>query len=298
MKVRCPNCQIWHTIEEPPPGWFENRIPFDKLRTQRRPSFKTDVAAPAFPQPGIANEQPAGLPGWDSHVKIPLRQAMISGLLDAPAGLAIGLGVGLTIALTVDLASKDTLAPIAYILITGGGAAIGGTISFCRIAKKEWPKRLSKYDALLWAEDVTGFDLDGDGEVGEPAASRVEVEIQEKGIPREIETLEIDLPRLQALARLIILDKEAFSQRTAAKAGISRDEEWIPLRDKLITRRWAAWKIQGAPTQGVVLKPKGEAIFKALLSPALGDGSRNNVSSTHPPAPAHQNYERFEHIEP
>jgi hypothetical protein len=288
MRVRCPSCGVLHAVEKPKTNIFENRV---------RRGFRTDALSPTFPQGGIATEQPAGLPSMDTHVKIPFRQTVIYGLFDAPTGAAIGLGAGLSVALLVDAASGDSLTFAAYALITAGGGLIGGTVSFCRAAKAEWPKRLSAYDALLWMEEVTGLDLDGDGEVGEPGANRVEVEIQEKGVPREIDTLDISANKLQRLAYLILIDKESFSERTAAKAGISREEEWVPFRDKLITRRWAKWKHPTEPKQGAALTPKGLAILRAVL--AGGEG-QINVPGTHPRSPTHgngSNYERFEHIE-
>lgn len=288
-KIRCPNCQMWHDLpDEPKSNTFENRV--------RRP-FKTDVMAPTFPQPETTQQAaPTGLPGWDSHVKIPLRQAVIFGLFDAPIGVGVGLVGGAGLALLFNAASRDNLTPWGYVIIIGTGGAIGGLIALCQEAKKRWPERLEIYDALLWVEEITGMDIDGDGEIGEPPANRVEVEIQEKGIPREIDTLDIDPLKLRELARLVVLGGESFSERTAAKAGMSRDEEWVPLRNKLVDRRWAAWKVPGSPTQGVTLKPKGEAILEALLPPTLGSGSQNNVPGTHARTPTQSNYERFDHI--
>lgn len=289
-KVRCPGCGVLHEIEQPKSNAFENRV--------RRP-FRADAMAPTFPQPEINQQAPTGLPGWDSHVKIPLRQAVIFGLFDAPTGIGIGLVGGAGLAMLFNAASRDNLTTWGYVIIIGTGGAIGGLVALCQEAKKRWPERLEIYDALLWIEEVTGIDIDGDGEVGEPTANRVEVEIQEKGIPREIDTLDIDPLKLRELARLIVLEGRSFSERTAAEAGMSRDEEWIPLRDKLVSRRWAAWKVLGSPTQGVTLKPKGEAILEALLPPALSSGGigQNNVGSTHARTPTQSNYERFDHIQ-
>jgi hypothetical protein len=284
---RCPHCG--RSINNKT-STFENRV--------KRP-FKVDALAPTYPQMsgGLVKEQPAGLPSMDTHVKIPFRQTMIYGLFDAPVGVAIGLGAGLSAALLVDAASLDSLTLSAYVLVIGGGGLLGGTVSFCRAAKREWPNRLNVYDALLWIEEVTGLDLDGDGEIGEPVSNRVEVELQEKGIPREIDTLDINPDKLQRLAYLILIDKEGFSERTAAKAGISRDEEWKPFRDKLISRRWAKWKHPTEPKQGVSLTPKGIAILRAVLE---GNEGQINVLGTHPRTPTQENgnlYQRYEPIE-
>lgn len=289
-KTRCPNCGMIHAIEEEPKtGTFENRV--------KRPTFKTGALAGSFPQQPDITEQPTGLPNWDSHVKIPLRQAVIFGLFDAPLGVGIGLVGGASLAMLFNVGSEDSLTLWGYALFIGAGGAIGGLIAISQGAKKHWPERLAAYDALLWIEEFTGFDLNGDGEIGEPGASRVEVEIQEKGIPREIDTLDISPDKLQKLAYLILIDKEGFSERTAAKAGISRDEEWKPFRDKLITRRWAKWNHPTETRQGVSLTPKGVAILGAVLR---GDEGQINVLGTHPRTPTQgngTNYERFEYIE-
>jgi hypothetical protein len=286
--MRCPHCgrsinQKTHT--------FENRV--------KRP-FKVDTLAPTYPQMsgGLVKEQPAGLPSMDTHVKIPFRQTMIYGLFDAPVGVAIGLGAGLSAALLVDAASLDSLTLSAYALVIGGGGLLGGTVSFCRAAKREWPNRLNVYDALLWIEEVTGLDLDGDGEIGEPEQARtIPVEFTEKGVPREIDTLEIDMIKAVTLARLLIIEGKSFSERTAADAGLARAEEWVPLREKLISRRWAKWNHPTNPKGGVSLTPKGVALFQAILNQ---DGGLSLMGSTHPAAPTHangNNYERYEPIE-
>lgn len=292
-KTICPNCGFIHATEEAgsKAGAFES--------SYRRP-YRSEAATVPFPSmPQASRETPTGFPSMDTHVRIPLRQAVISGLFDAPVGFVIGsLSVG-TLMIIIDATPVDVaFTAWGLLVISGSAGALGGLVSFCRTAKAQWPERLEIYDSLLWqAEEITGYDLNGDGEVGEPMPNRVEVELQERGIPREIETLEIDLPRLQTLARFILTDKEPFSQRTAAKAGISRDEEWKPFRDKLISRRWAKWNHPTEPKQGVSLTPKGEAILRAISGM---DGGQKSVGITHPPTPTQgsgSNYERFQHIE-
>lgn len=288
MRVRCPNCGVTHTVEE------------KKKRTVDFESKLKSAALAMAPihQPAVTREAPAGLPSMDTHVRIPLRQAMISGLLDAPIGFVIGAGSGLLLAVIIDITPVN-IAFTGYGLaaISGGGGLVGGLIAFCRTAKKEWPERLGIYDNLLWRiEDLTGWDLDGDNEIGEPGSPRVDIEFQEKGIPRETETLDIDLPRLTVLAGLIVLDGKSFSERTAGEAGISR-EEWLPLRDKLIDRRWAKWNHPTETKQGVSLQPKGKAILRSILG---GDEGQKSLLGTHPRTPTNgngNNYERLEYIE-
>lgn len=290
MKTRCPHCGILYTIEEPKTVTFESSQRLRNVAGMAIPTAPPMGASPGF---SARRETPAYLPSTEAHISIPFRQSMIFGLFKAPVGGAVAGGL----AYLLDTASKSLeLTNWGYIAVTGAGMLIVGFW----VASQKWESRLGFYDSLLWkTEEASQIDIDGDGHIGQPEAPhRVEVEIQEKGIPREIDTVEIDLPRLRALARLVIVDKEGFSGRTAAKAGISREEEWVPFRDKLIGRRWAAWRVPGSPKKGIVLLPKGEAILKAILPPTLpDDGVYQNVgpTPTHPHPPS--NYERFEHIE-
>lgn len=288
-RVRCPNCGVYHDIDEPKSNTFENRV--------RRP-FRTDAMAPTFPQPEINQQAPTGLPGWDSHVKIPLRQAVIFGLFDAPIGVGVGLVGGVGLAMLFNAASRDNLTPWGYVIIIGTGGAIGGLIALCQEAKRRWPERLEIYDALLWVEEVTGMDIDGDGEVGQPVQpERLQVEITENGVPRELDELEIGRQRLTVLARLIFLDGKSFAERTAEEAGINRDE-WVRLRDRFIGRSWATWKNASAPKLGIVLRRKGAGLLQGLLPPTLSGGdSQNNVGGTHAPRSTQDLTGRYDHIQ-
>ncbi len=281
MRVRCPNCGMVHnTIDKT--ATFESRV--------KLPNVAAIIESPAGYS--ARRETPTYLPSTEAHISIPFRQSMIFGLFKAPVGGAAAY----TLAYIADTASKSLeLTGWGYIAVTGAGMLIVGFW----VASQKWESRLGFYDSLLWkVEEASQMDLDGDGEIGEPQAlHRVEVEIQEKGIPREIDTIELDEVRLTKFARLIILEGKSFSGRTAFEAGISREEEWVPFRDKLIGRRWAAWKIPGSPKKGVELTPKGTAILKALLPSTLGSGISKNGESIPPTHTQRTNYERYEPIE-
>lgn len=265
MKVRCPNCQLWHTIEEPPAGWFENRV--------RRP-FRVDAAAPAFPETpaSTTTEQPTGLPGWDSHVRIPLRQAVIFGLFDTPTGIGLGLVGGAGLALLFNAASRDDLTPWGIVVFVGTGGAIGGLIALCQEAKKRWPERLKIYDALLWMEETTGLDLDGDGEVGQPVTEVLRIELQDQqGRPRLIADLDTDPERFAELARLAATLDLGFSEEVARKAGYNR-KEWEKLRDTFIELKGARWKEETNHKLGLYLLENGYKLFGKVLTPPLSAG--------------------------
>lgn len=275
-KVLCPNCGVWHNLpDEPNKGTFENRV--------RRP-FRTDAMAPTFPQPseGI-KEQPTGLPGWDSHVKIPLRQAVIFGLFDAPIGVGIGLVGGVGLAALFNVASRDNLTPWGYVVIIGTGGAIGGLIALCQEAKKRWPERLGIYDALLWVEEVTNLDLDGDGEIGEPdtGASALRIELQDQqGRPRLIADLDTDPERFAELARLVVQLDLGFSEEIAKRAGYNR-KEWERLRDTFIELKGARWKEESNHKLGLYLLENGYKLFGKVLPTPLpaGDIPKNTLGT-------------------
>jgi hypothetical protein len=264
-KTICPNCGFIHATEEAgsKAGAFENRV--------RRPTFRTDTMAPAMQQPGIA-EQPTGLPNWDSHVKIPLRQAVIFGLFDAPLGVGIGLLGGASLAMLFNVGSEDSLTLWGYALFTGTGGAIGGLVALCQEAKRRWPERLAEYDALLWIEEITGLDLDGDGEIGEPVAEVLRIELQDQqGRPRLIADLDTDPERFAEMARLVVQLDLGFSEEVARKAGYNR-KEWEKLRDTFIELRGARWKEESNHKLGLYLSETGYKLFGKILSPALPAG--------------------------
>lgn len=278
-RVKCPNCGIIHTTEAEAskPGTFAS--------SYRRP-YKNDAATLSLPQPQASRETPTGFPSMDTHVRIPFRQTLISGLFDAPIGLAVGLGLGLGVAGMADAASQDTFTLAAYILIIGSGGAIGGAVAFCWTARGEWPKRRSEYDALLWIEEITGLDLNGDGEIGEPQPETVKFELHDQsGRPRLIAEFDTDRERFGELARLILVVSEGFSEKTAKKAGYSRKEWEVKIRDKFIELGAAAWKDKQHHEQGVYLREAGYRILDGLLdslstSPLLAENVSKNTPGT------------------
>lgn len=258
------------------------------------------VMAPVPPRPVVMREQPpAGLPNWESHVQVPRSQAITSGLFAAPIGGVLFYGA----------ANLVSLSSSSLELTNSGAALIGlaGAVLFgFSVAWWKWEVKQNKYDGLLYrVEEWTGMDLNGDETIGEPEAQPspvVQVEtVDPSGRPRQIAEFEIDLPRFQTLARLIVEDEMSFSERTALEAGFSR-EEWVKLREEFIKHGWVTWKHPREPKQGLILRKQGVSVLeKVLSSPLLGDGiPQNSVGSTHARNGTHEsgsNYERFEHIE-
>lgn len=296
---KCPTCGGY--VKDSSVVTFESRAKMPNVAGMAIPQ------APTGPPPGFSarRETPTYLPSRETHLDLPLAQAYAFARFVAPIGLVIGSIGGLVAGVVVDLVMagvRDTnLTGWGYVGIIGLCGVGGAIIAFFWEAKGKFPERLELYDGLLWkAEEVTGRDIDGDGQIGEPEVkrgSKVTIEFTEKGIPREIDDLEVDPNKLLALAYLIIKDKEAFSERTAAKAGMSRDEEWKPFRNKLISRRWAKWKHPSEPKQGVELTPKGAALFRAILDEGKGQNSATVPTHPQPTNGSSSNYERYVPIE-
>jgi hypothetical protein len=159
------------------------------------------------------------------------------------------------------------------------------------VAWWKWEVKQNKYDGLLYqAETWTGVDLNGDEVIGEPQPKPVvQVEtVDPNGVPRQIAEFEIDMDRLQTLARLIIEDGKSFSERTALEAGLSR-EEWVKLREEFIKHGWVTWKHPREPKQGLALRRQGESVIKKFLPPTLlpATVSQNGVGGTHAAAHTH-----------
>ena len=281
-KVRCPNCGVYHEIDEPKKGTFENRV--------RRP-FRTDAMAPTLPQPGIVRETPINLPTLPSHVYVPLLQSLIDGFYIFPVGV-VG---GIVVVAVVDGATK--------LEITGWGFALagiaGGVMASFLWAGQKWNIHLRFVNSLLWvAEEIFQTDFDGDEEIGQPTVNRVEVELRRNGKPWKFESLEISQDRLIKLARAVA-NGQSFANRTALECGIPR-EEFEKLRNKFVSRGWAEWKGEPGSTLGVRLTDEGLDIIAEMATtplPRANHGVSENVRRSHSPNPAQgNNYERFDHI--
>lgn len=267
---KCPTCGGY--VKDNKTATFES--------SQRLKNAAASVMAPVIPpRPVIMREAPpAGLPNWESHVQVPRSQAITSGLFAAPIGGILFYGF----ANLISLSSTSFELTNSGLLVWGlSGAFLFGF----SVAWWKWEVKQNKYDGLLYrVEEWTGMDLNGDEIIGEPEAqpsSVVQVEtVDPGGRPRQIAEFEIDLPRFQVLARLIVEDEKSFSERTALEAGFSR-EEWVKLREEFIKHGWVTWKHPREPKQGLLLRKQGSSVLKKVLtSPLLGEGvPQNGVGS-------------------
>ena len=175
----------------------------------------------------------------------------------------------------------DLLVPLGQALVTGGllaGLLVfvsprwsrAGPLTCSRcgrsrrlaITASAWLVLLGQTRRLLWAvERLTGRDLDGDGQAGEPQVIRVEVTNGKQEVY-------LDLPgKPQALATLArgVLNGRSFAEDTwSGRGGLFSRSEFRQLRDTLIERGLAVWRNPNAKAQGVELTAAGRAVFRRL----------------------------------
>lgn len=209
-----------------------------------RPPAPAIAAVP----PGVTlkRQRPARAATVPSDVFVPCAQSLISGLLATIAATAIA----------VALKSKD-----AALIGLGAGAAL------MIIA---WVLLLWQHRSLLWeTETLTGLDLDGDGEKGEPSTTT---------------TLEITTPATDGRGPQIAIlrDLEATPQQlriwaAGMLAGRMSENDWCVgpaklfqrpqfkrLRQQFIDRKLMVWKDAGAHWQGTELTSMGRRVCQIL----------------------------------
>jgi hypothetical protein len=126
-----------------------------------------------------------------------------------------------------------------------------------------WLKYLARWQHVI--EWVLGVDLDGDGYVGEPAQEpapppiRVEV-IQDHG--NQVDILDLPHPEKVPLLAAHITSGKSFAMD--ATAHIMSRDQFVDIRDELIGRGFAYWRVPGSDKQGVELTAAGRAIFRRV----------------------------------
>lgn len=271
-RVRCPNCGVIHEIPE------EVKHKAGLFESQGKRPFRTDAATiPLAGSPQIHKETPANAPSIDTHLRLPLKQAYAFGWLDAPIGMVIGVGGGFLAAIGLDyfmwVTRESGLTGWGVIGVCSLFGTGGGIIAFFKKARLQFPVRLELYDSWLWtAEEIMGFDIDGDNEIGEPE-SILRIEIQDSnGVPRLVADFNTDEERFTELAELILNMRRGFSEETAKEAGYSR-KEWEAIRDRFIELKCATWNNSKSHQQGVSLTKNGKAVLEKTLTPPLSGGS-------------------------
>jgi hypothetical protein len=140
--------------------------------------------------PGITPTSPAMFEGYDYEKRQPAREPSLQGdvLVPAAQSLLTGLALGIPSAAVMGMLGYDTTAALAT------GAAVG--LSAISVT---WLIKMDAHSRLLWlVESVTGRDIDGDDEVGEPEPvarpEPVRLEVVNEDAPGKFAGLNIDLP--------------------------------------------------------------------------------------------------------
>lgn len=176
---------------------------------------------------------------------------------------------------------SDFLTPLAQALATGCFIGIGGIYGAWLYPGVIWYHGLAAGVVaagahwiiatfwnrnLLWTvERIINTDINQDGDIGQPAPSKIEVEVKEGGT-RTILDLFTDPNNPSIVNKFIqaVADNEtAFSERGAAKVGYSA-ELFKELRDEFVRRGVAYWKHPTEKRQGVELSVAGRAMLREL----------------------------------
>jgi len=250
--MNCPNCGFPVLPEnESRIFGFESKIPsasFLRDRKPRQPNWKrTDfqdfnfgegLVIPAGTQ--YTRSRPARNVTMQSDVSVPAVQSVITGLLVGIAAVAICFA-----------ADSPYTSKISLVCAIGAGCITWFILSF-------------QYHKLLWdTETITNHDLDGDGEIGQPTTTRIEVDITDDKRKRTvILNLEISQDKLVTFAKGILAGKSTSESTWVGK--LFSPAEYNELRDELIARGLAEWRNRDVPQQGWKLTLAGMAVFRKL----------------------------------
>ncbi len=179
---------------------FEPTLPLGQVSTDWQPVerqlMRLGASLPFDQIDSYEREFPSRKPDYDADVFIPLMQASLTGLLSWPFLTVVVYQFGARLEFSIGLA-------------------------FC-VALLVWFNGLANSRRLLRVvERVTGFDIDGDGYIGEPETEqdndrrdfRVAVEVD----PTHQQIRYFDLPqpienKLPAIANAVLVDGAAFSR--------------------------------------------------------------------------------------
>jgi hypothetical protein len=158
-KFRCPHCN--NLIEVHPAG-----ADFSLFETKTPTRFPHTTTGQLPPGSRASRETPVEMPTGET-IQVRLSEAVISGAI---IGAVVGPGSLI----------------VTYLLDFGGWAMAGtcfalGGIGLIGGVAYTWFGRAGHYDALLWrVEEITGLDINRDGDVGEPLERRVTLEVFHK----------------------------------------------------------------------------------------------------------------------
>lgn len=195
-----------------------------------------------------------------------------------------------TIPTRAPTASGDVVVPLAQAAITG---FVFGLTSGAIAYVQAWPAWVpvavgSGVFALAWmwlladhrsllrvTETIIGRDLDGDGQVGQPAASEtVRVEVvehhNEAGDTSNVDSMRFfELPAtrsaLRHFAREALNGVELSERAMAGKGRPISGPRFRNLRDSLIEAGYLRWASESDHRQGAAVTRKGAEFFQAVV---------------------------------
>lgn len=189
----------------------------------------------------------------ESHVHVPVNQAIISGCLYAPvAGLSI-----FSAAIYIYRASTSEALLISFI--------IGGITLFFTAARK-WNIKTAFYDSLLMVETALDLDLDGDGEIGTEVI-QTEVKVNSNWVYADLPHDRGNEKALLDFLGGVIAGTVTFSERGAADSGYSV-AQFKKLRTVFINSGFAYRKGK-ADNSPIVFTVAGNAVLRDVVNKGL-----------------------------
>lgn len=227
---------------------------FTKRQLQRQHKMHVSgamITRPLKPDTPVDYTERSGaafLPTLESHVIVPLAEAIISGLF---AGFVVGTVVGI-VAIIGDQSWK--------IILLSGFAS--GFLATYIMSWRAWNGHLSDYKALLW---YTEFAEGPEPQQENRQVHEARVKINQNWIHAD---LPFDRDNPQALvdfASAIVSGIAPFSERGAGRYGYSVTR-FNELRDNFIKGHLAYWKNPKNKREGVGLSRSGITLLQSVAS--------------------------------
>jgi len=246
--IPCPHCgkQIYQTLVKAggAPGVAGGFTPVTRSNLNTAIKAPWSVGAPTdYAGVDYERKAPAREPSLQGDVAVPLAQSVLTGIA---LGVPVASGLGL---LGYELGQCLTAGAVAAVV------GISGT----------WFTKLGLHHDLLWAvEKITGRDIDGDDEVGEPEP-KPEPEPFRVELAQGRQTRIVDLPATDA--QLCAIAQSVLSGGTFARRELSdilTADEYKALAAAMLAGGLLAAK--GKTTNaGVELTYAGRAVLRRLV---------------------------------
>lgn len=239
----CPICRQRLTVQ--PVGRSPTQYGFKRQDWQ---DFAFEVGgggAAALPAGAtFTRRQPARPASVESDVKVPFFQAMICGAIGGLVTLMVVIAVAVKERWALWVPPVSALS--AFLLV--------GTIT--------WFLLLGAHRKLLWlVEEITGQDLNKDGEVGDPDEVHIWLgDAEEKSKKKTV--LPVNKQTLRRVAKAVLQAGKPFSRR--GLKGILSDGKFRKLEETLLQEGWAVYK-EGGPNAGIELTYPGAAALRWFL---------------------------------